>query len=326
MNQNIRTNYDGIVKSERYSYNKKPKILKAYGEEYEIPVKTKEFTEKLVAVIKAIGNTSTISDTVREIKNGITLFIGEDEAERIFPDENFDQIDIDEILDFWAALNHELAVSQQKMLDEYTVSEGDKLMENNLLFGTLPSAYEYNGRIYEMQTDFRDWIKFDMLFTDEDIPMKDKFSRLIEIIFPIVPDDITLWDFIMWFYHCGKKRPTAFAGNGAGKGTDGKKRSAVYSFRYDDEYIYSAFLEVYGVNLASIPYLHWWEFKAMFNSLHDCKFTDIMGYRAETITSKTPAYMKDFLTKMKKIYALPRSLSEQQKIDELKRMKEKMGY
>lgn len=36
-------------------------------------------------------------------------------------------------------------------------------MENNLLFGTLPSAYEYNGRRYEMQTDFREWIKFDLL-------------------------------------------------------------------------------------------------------------------------------------------------------------------
>ena len=195
-------------------------------------------------------------------------------------------------------------------------------MENNLLFGTLPSAYEYNGKIYEMQTDFREWIKFDILLTDEDIPMKDKFSRLIELIFPVIPDDSTLWDFIMWFYKCGKERWSAPAGKGSGA----KKQSAVYSFRYDDEYIYSAFLKVYHIDLENVTYLHWWKFKAMFNSLDDCKFTDIMGYRAEDITSKTPAHMKEFLTKMKKIYALPRSLSEQQKLDELKRIKEKMGY
>lgn len=195
-------------------------------------------------------------------------------------------------------------------------------MENNLLFGTLPSAYEYNGMVYEMQTDFREWIKFDLLLTDEDIPMKDKFHRLVKIIFPIVPDDIALWDFIMWFYHCGKEHKPASSGKGGG----GKKTPAVYSFRYDDGYIYAAFTEVYGINLSSISYLHWWEFKALFDSLHDCKFTDIIGYRAETITSKTPDYMKKHLTKMKKIYALPRSLSEQQKLDELKRMKEKMVY
>lgn len=194
-------------------------------------------------------------------------------------------------------------------------------MKNNLLFGNLPSAYEYNGKIYEMQTDFREWIKFDLLITDEDIPMKDKFSRLTEIIFPAVPDDSTLWDFIMWFYRCGKEHPSS-----SGKGSGGIKQSAIYSFRYDDEYIYSAFLEVYGINLVSIPYLHWWEFKALFDSLHDCKFTDIMGYRAETVTSKTPDNIKKFLTKMKKVYALPRPLSEQQKLDELKRIKEKMGY
>ncbi|MCH5192921.1 MAG: hypothetical protein J1F11_03095 [Oscillospiraceae bacterium] len=110
---------------------------------------------------------------------------------------------------------------------------------------------------------------------------------------------------------CGKKRSPASAGKGEG----GKKQSAIYSFRYDADYIYSAFLEIYGINLVSIPYLHWWEFRALFNSLHDCTFTDIMGYRAESITSKTPAYRKDYLKKMKKAYALPKSLSEQQRIN-----------
>ena len=64
----------------------------------------------------------------------------------------------------------------------------------------------------------------------------------------------------------------------------------------------------------------------MFRSLHDCKITDIMGYRVEKVTSKTPDYRKDFINEMKKIYALPRSLSEEQKLNELRRIKEKAGY
>ena len=318
MDQNITSAYDGIVKSGNYSCVRKPRIIKAYGNEYQIPVKTAEFSERLQSAIAAIAKTANtdIYDTVRKIRNGIALFIGEEEAERIFPDESFDKINIKEIIDFWALLNHELAAGQQKMLDEYMP------MKNNLLFGNLPTAYEYNGKSYEMQTDFREWIKFDMLLTDEDIPMKDKLRRLIKIIFPEVPDDAALWDFIMWFYRCGKER----SNTSSGKGTGGKKQSAVYSFKHDDGYIYAAFMEVYEINLVNIPYLHWWEFKALFNSLHDCKFTDIMGYRAEEVTSKTPDNIKKFFTKMKKIYALPRPLSEQQKLDELKRIKEKMGY
>lgn len=63
----------------------------------------------------------------------------------------------------------------------------------------------------------------------------------------------------------------------------------------------------------------------MFRSLHDCKFTDIMGYRSEDV-DKAPEYRKRFLEDMKRLYALPHSLSEQQKLDELKRLKEQAGY
>ena len=123
MDQNIRANYNGVVKSGDYSYTKKPRVLKAYGEEYVIPIKTSELSEKLMAVIEAIANTSKISDTVREIKKGIGLFIREDEAERIFPEKSFNQIDIDEILSFWLAINYEFGISQDSMLDEYKASE-----------------------------------------------------------------------------------------------------------------------------------------------------------------------------------------------------------
>ena len=194
-------------------------------------------------------------------------------------------------------------------------------MNMRALAGTLPSAYEYGGRVYEMQTDFREWIKFEMLLTDQDIILEDKLLRLEEIIFPVIPGDPGLLDFIMWFYHCGKVP----ADSTEPKAPE-KKQSVVYSFEHDYGYIYAAFMELYGIDLVDVPHLHWWKFMALFMSLHDCKFTDIVGYRSEKITSKTPEYKKEFLTRMKKIYALPRSLSEQQKIDELKRIKEKMGY
>lgn len=195
-------------------------------------------------------------------------------------------------------------------------------MIRSVLNGSLPSAYEYRDRVYEMQTDFREWIKFELLLTDDDICMDDKkICSLKEIIFPVVPDDGQLWDFIIWFYNCGKV--PSESGN---RKRPSQKQAAVYSFEHDYGYIYSAFLELYGIDIVDIPYLHWWKFKSLFTSLHDCRFTDIVGYRSEKITSKTPDYRKDFLKEAKKIYALPKSLSEQQKLDELKKIKEQMGY
>ena len=59
----------------------------------------------------------------------------------------------------------------------------------NMFIDPLPSAYEYEGRIYEMRTDFREWIRFELLLTDKDIPYQDKFGLLQKIIFPVVPPD-----------------------------------------------------------------------------------------------------------------------------------------
>ncbi len=190
----------------------------------------------------------------------------------------------------------------------------------NLLYETLPAVYEYGGKQFEVNTDFRCWIRFELLFTDQDVPMRDKKNALLQIIFPTVPPDPDLWEFILWFYQCGKKSPEIKANGKSGKA---KKQAAVYSFEHDDGYIYAAFLEVYGIDLTELDYLHWWKFKSLFRGLHDCKFTDIMGYRAEDL-DEAPDYRKKFLRDMKKLYALPRSLSEQQKIDELKRIREQL--
>ena len=188
----------------------------------------------------------------------------------------------------------------------------------NLLYEKLPAVYEYGGKQYEIRTDFRDWIRFELLFTDRDVPMRDKKNALLHIIFPVVPPDPDLWEFILWFYQCGKESRSVKSDS---KSVKAKKQAAVYSFEHDDGYVYAAFLEVYGLDLTAVEYLHWWKFKSLFRGLHDCKFTDIMGYRAEDL-DEAPDYRKKFLRDMKKLYALPRSLSERQKIEELKRIRE----
>lgn len=185
----------------------------------------------------------------------------------------------------------------------------------------LPTAYEYNGKSYEMHTDFREWIRFELLMTDPDILPQKKPALLTRLIFPIVPPDPRLNEFIIWFYSCGKKSPKV-KNRKSNISQSQKKNAAVYSFEYDDGYIYAAFLEQYGIDLTEIQYLHWWKFRALFKALHDVKLCSIMSYRSEEITSKTSESRKKQITELKQIYALPKSLSEQQKIEKAKRLME----
>lgn len=89
----------------------------------------------------------------------------------------------------------------------------------------------------------------------------------------------------------------------------------IYSYSYDDEYIYAAFLDQYGIDLQDIPYLHWWKFKAMFVGLKsDSRIVEIMGYRGIEITSQMSSEQKQFYRKMKKQFAIPLPKSEREKL------------
>ena len=112
---------------------------------------------------------------------------------------------------------------------------------------------------------------------------------------------------MLWFYAAGKdgKRP----------GTSREGVQNIYSYSYDDEYIYAAFLDQYGIDLQDIPYLHWWKFKAMFVGLQsDSRIVEIMGYRGIEITSQMSSEQKQFYRKMKKQFAIPLPKSEREKL------------
>lgn len=110
---------NGTVKSGEFTYSRTPRVLKAYDKEYTIPVRTVEFDEKLTQAAKTISETATTSETVSAIREGISLFIGEDEVERIFPKEKLMELDVDEVLSFWQALNYELREAQNELLAKY---------------------------------------------------------------------------------------------------------------------------------------------------------------------------------------------------------------
>lgn len=193
----------------------------------------------------------------------------------------------------------------------------------NLLIDRPPKTVLIGENEYEINSDFRTSVLFELLMQDEDIPNVDKVAKTIELYFPTIPNKGVqdIFDVILWFYRCGrtdKEQKLMREENEESEGNEEEKAESVYSFDYDDEYIYSAFLQQYGINLVTIKYLHWWEFRALFKGLdHNCEFVKIMGYRTAKITSEMSKTEKAFLRKMKSIYALPRSERERQETETL---------
>ena len=123
MKSNVPTMQNGVVKSGEFSYTRKSRTLKAYGEEFVIPVKTVELGDKLDEIGAELAEAKITSDVIHVTKKGIALFIGEEATEKLYPEEKFNELDVDEVIEFWSALNFELNRAQNERLARYAAAK-----------------------------------------------------------------------------------------------------------------------------------------------------------------------------------------------------------
>lgn len=163
----------------------------------------------------------------------------------------------------------------------------------------------------KINTDFRISILFELLMQDNTVSKKEKILQSLQLYYPdldkIKDFDKAIQD-MLWFYRCGKELADSKKNNIV------ERNKQIYSYEFDDDKIYSAFMEQYNIDLQDIKYLHWWKFKALFNALSEnTQFVKIMGYRAMNVNEIKDKKMKKQYRKLQKMYALPDMRTEEEK-------------
>ena len=182
-------------------------------------------------------------------------------------------------------------------------------MNINILLDKLP---QYTRGGHKIRTDFRESIKFELLMQDNKIDGRNKVEQALRLYYYDLSKITNIKksiDEVLWFYVCGKNRKVD---NKTEK--ERKEIKQIYSYEFDAEYIYSAFLQQYKIDLNSIKYMHWWKFKALMENLNEnTQFVKIMGYRAVDISKIKDKEEKNRYEKLKKTYALPDMRTTEQK-------------
>ncbi len=177
----------------------------------------------------------------------------------------------------------------------------------NLLIDILPNTVKIGGKEYEINSCFRTSILFELLMSDHSVSDEDKVIHALELYYPILPHDIKqAIEQMLWFYRGGTE---VISSESRGSRTT---KQPIYSYEHDADYIFSAFLDQYAIDLNEIEHLHWWKFKAMFKALkEDNEIVKIMSIRAMD-TSKLPKEQKEYYNKMKKLHQIPMPKKEQE--------------
>ncbi len=169
----------------------------------------------------------------------------------------------------------------------------------NLLLDALPEYVEIGGVAVPISADFRTGIRFELLMQDADMSPEEKIYEALQLYYFDLPDDLTgALEAMLWFYRCGDEVEE-------GATTGGSRRSAQsYCFRQDAPLIFAAFRAAYGIDLGSIPFLHWFAFRSLFFALPpNCEIKTIMGYRVADTKGMSKVEKKHY-ERMKKQYAL----------------------
>ena len=187
-------------------------------------------------------------------------------------------------------------------------------MSENILIDSLPETVKVDGKEFYIETDFRAGIIMENILLSD---MKDE-EKVVDLIGVFFPEDkpeniVKAVDAILYIYRCGRyeEKPQHRQMNGNVE----LKPKQIYSFEYDAPYIYGAFMSQYGIDLNDVEYLHWWKFRALFESLNsNNKIVEIMGYRAADLGKIKNKAERERIGRMKQLYALPQNLTTEEKV------------
>lgn len=181
----------------------------------------------------------------------------------------------------------------------------------NILIDSLPTKIRIEGTEYDIRTDFRISVLFSLLMEDDSLNKKQKVRQALNLYYPVIPiNKREAVNKIIWFYRCGNDKCHITKNSKS----NNKK---IFDYDVDANYIYSAFLSQYGVDLQDIKQLHWWKFKALLEGLkEDNKLSKIIEYRSMDISKIQDKEQRKFYKDMQKKYSLQKESEEELKIIE----------
>lgn len=178
------------------------------------------------------------------------------------------------------------------------------------MYSRLPHFVTIKNERITINTDFRIFIDFEQEMQDDNQKkaIKKALRRFYPAFFVVCEKNLILEavDKFLWFYRCGKSEEEI-------NRKKGKVDSLqIYSYKYDDLYIWGTFYQLYKVDLTK-DYIHWWKFRAMWLTIpNDTIYNKIKGYRSYTGKDKE-------ILELKEAHKLP--ITEKEIADKIRRDK-----
>lgn len=166
----------------------------------------------------------------------------------------------------------------------------------------LPNTIVDKGREFEVYTDFRVWMRFEISLTK----MRRNDLLPVKYLFPNDMPEFCSINSLLEFSRPQNELPRPLFGN---------SNVIVVDYELDSDLIYSAFLGQYGIDLMEVEHLHWHKFLALLSGLNDnTRLREVMGYRCYERSTEKEEVWRD---KLRRAWEIDRiSMEEKEELDE----------
>lgn len=135
----------------------------------------------------------------------------------------------------------------------------------NILIDSLPDYVVVDGKKYKVVTDFREWIRFALLVSSEEVSNELKLSMMLQWYMNDMPKDIAKAIDSLGIFFAGKELHEITEQSDTKETTS--SNAVPFDFQTDAADIYASFLLHYRIDLQSIDYMHWYKFRILFEEL-----------------------------------------------------------
>lgn len=170
------------------------------------------------------------------------------------------------------------------------------------MIGALPEALSVNGVDYPIRTDYRNVLQVFEAFQDPELELQEKWIVAIYLMFEdfSCADDVIsaaregfsveeAVNQIQWFISAGSPEKEIL-------------EKPTYSWKQDEQMVFSAVNRVAGKETRDLDYLHWWTFLGYFNEIGECSFSYVVGIRHKLNQhKKLEKHEKEFVSKNKEL-------------------------
>lgn len=165
----------------------------------------------------------------------------------------------------------------------------------NLLIDELPDSILVAGKVYPVRSDFRTGLRCMLALESEELTDTEKYIVVLQNLYAQVPPEIDM----------ALRQALKFLNGGKDTEPAAENPLRLFSWERDSRYIYSAFKQTHGIDLASAV-LHWWVFLALFMDLgKDTTFCSLIGLRNRVWTGKATKEEKELAEQLGESFDVP---------------------